>query len=289
MRLKDQFQKVLSEATKSAEEARYQELLPKIEQHRNIFMSGIGQNVLKVGKDGRISYSGEIEFDHPNDSETTLPFSFKKVGLFSMYSGYPDKLESLDGLPEECANFEFILKTDKPSSFFEGKFPKKIHDSLFIAAPNLKNCKFGVEQLGTNARVSIRADVIHSLEGLPNQIDFLYFDASLQRILSFEGLPKNIRRLVFSGERDEPFDITNIAKHAGEITNITTYSDKLVTNTPILAAFKIKGLNSITNPNSVGEAHEVFKIVNQHLSSGDILSCQDELIDAGFEQYARTK
>ncbi len=55
--------------------------------------------------------------------------------------------------------------------------------------------------------------------------------------------------------------------------------------TNLLYAFKIKGLQSIET-----EIVKLDKIINKHLHGDrDVMACQEELIEAGFEKYARLK
>jgi hypothetical protein len=50
----------------------------------------------------------------------------------------------------------------------------------------------------------------------------------------------------------------------------------------VLGLLKIKGLKSVELDNK-----EVEKILNKYLPEGDILDCQQELIEAGLDEYAQ--
>lgn len=50
----------------------------------------------------------------------------------------------------------------------------------------------------------------------------------------------------------------------------------------VLGLIKIKKLQGVVMDNKVAEG-----IINKHLPEGDIFSCQEELIDAGLEDYAQ--
>jgi hypothetical protein len=52
----------------------------------------------------------------------------------------------------------------------------------------------------------------------------------------------------------------------------------------VLYVFKIKGVQKVVHDNNT-----LTKILNKYLPSRDIIGCQDELMDAGLEEYARTK
>jgi hypothetical protein len=51
---------------------------------------------------------------------------------------------------------------------------------------------------------------------------------------------------------------------------------------------EIKGLKGVIDTSGSNTSnHEWIKIVNKYLPGGDIMECQDELIDAGLSEYAK--
>ena len=59
---------------------------------------------------------------------------------------------------------------------------------------------------------------------------------------------------------------------------------------PLLSVLMIKKLTSVISKNAwpLGKLEMACEIISKHLQSdGDILECQEELIDAGLQQYAR--
>jgi len=59
--------------------------------------------------------------------------------------------------------------------------------------------------------------------------------------------------------------------------------DTLITN--LLYAFKIKGLEEL-----ITRIEKLDDIINKHLvGNRDVMECQEELIEAGLEKYARLK
>lgn len=56
----------------------------------------------------------------------------------------------------------------------------------------------------------------------------------------------------------------------------------------VLGVFDIKGVKSVYFDHwSEEKLKKVTEIVNKHLEHGDAFSCQDELIDAGLDEYAK--
>lgn len=55
----------------------------------------------------------------------------------------------------------------------------------------------------------------------------------------------------------------------------------------ILGVMRIKGLKRISFFGGDGEQQQVARIVNKHLPGGNIHEVQEELIEAGFKEYAK--
>lgn len=296
MRLSDHFRNNLNREAILKEAETKKEVEEKVKQYESIFIDGDLDQRLTIHSDGKISYDGEIEFSGFSyvDNSRRLPFTFYKVQKLALLAGYTKKLDSLEGLPEDCDELIIIVDEEKPSSFFEGHFPKRIRSVLDLTAVSLKNCKFGIEKFDDRARLDLMVEedkTIDSLEGLPNEINWLRFEANVSQIKSFKGLPKNIDTLNFYGRRNDPLDVRDLVANAGSIASITTLATALVEDCPVLSLFKIKNLFKIGVDDSSGTtvASEVLKIVSKHLREGDAFACQEELFDKGFERFAKTK
>lgn len=76
--------------------------------------------------------------------------------------------------------------------------------------------------------------------------------------------------------------LKDIHKHIKEIVGGEAYffNNKLKTN--ILGLFKIKGLRMV----GLDDNH-LAEIVNRNLGHNSMLACQEELIDAGLEEFAQ--
>lgn len=98
---------------------------------------------------------------------------------------------------------------------------------------------------------------------------------------SFEGIPEEVEGdFYLGGNKFESLE--GIHKHIKRV-----YGEIFFNNTPIkshvLGLLKIKDLFRVILDNQ-----EVQNIINKHIRNGrDVLACQNELIDAGFEDFAQ--
>ena len=297
MKLLEHFRNTVNKEAILKEAETKKDVEEKIKQYESVFIDGELDQRLTIHSDGKISYDGEIEFGVFSyvDNSRRLPFTFYKVQKLALLAGYTKKLDSLEGLPEDCDELIIVVAEEKPSSFFEGHFPKRIRTLLDLTVVSLKNCKFGIEKFDDRAGFDLMVDedkTIDSLEGLPDDIHRVRFEASVSQIKSFKGLPKRIFILNFYGRRNDPFDVRDLVANADTIGSITTLATTLVDDCPILSLFKIKHLSKIESDASFsGESpcSKVLRIVSKHLKEGDAFACQEELFDKGFERYAKTK
>lgn len=137
---------------------------------------------------------------------------------------------------------------------------------------------------------------LKSMKGFPYHVDHHFNIAWNRKMTSFEYAPKYIGKNCWT-EQSTPNQISfhNIHKHFpevhGEYFGVTPYSKNL------LGLFFIKGLKSMTFGTGVEkttgrvihdrEQRQIKKIINRNLSDGDIHSCQEELIQAGFIKEAK--
>ena len=291
MRLSDHFKNAVKQSQLNENQELIADVRNRIEQYNSIFIDGTDEKTLQIHADGSISYFGEIEFTKNSyvDNSRRLPFTFKKVNRLVLMDGYSDKLDSLEGLPSECHTLLIELSSHKPPEYFEGHFPKKAK-VIDLSVHSLQNCKFGIEHVDEKIEFSISdGEDIKSLEGLPHEVPRLIFNGPPHVVRSFKGFPAFVRLLAFYGSNGK-FDVKDLATYAKELHVILSTQMDLENNTPILSLFKLKGLSLLRNDNMlVGDCKEVFKIVNKYLDDMDVFGCQEELIDSGFEQFARAK
>ena len=296
MRLTDHFKKAITPTVSTQvieSKVDLEEIRAKVKEFENIFVDGIRDNILTIHGDGSITYLGEIEFHDKSyvDNTGKMPFKFKRVNRFILLKGYAAKLNSLEGSPEDCHTFMLDLEAEKPPSYFEGHFPKTAN-VIDISVCSLRNCKFGTEQIKDKFELSIRDNedvgAVRSFEGLPKEINRVIINNAPTVIRSFLGFPEKVNEVYFYGGGE--FAVKDFSQHVKSVGTITCTQSRLEKNTPILSLFKLKHLEKLENHNMIVEdCKKVFKIVNKYLEEGDVFGCQEEMIDQGFDQYAKTK
>lgn len=122
-----------------------------------------------------------------------------------------------------------------------------------------------------------------SLKGAPERVTG-GFDCSSNRLTSLEGAPKKIGSYFFC-DNNNLTSLQNIHKMITEI-NGDFYCHKNKITSHVLGLLLIPGIKNIVA--SVDEFSWV-KILNRYLGKGrkGMLDCQNELIEAGLEEYAQ--
>lgn len=103
---------------------------------------------------------------------------------------------------------------------------------------------------------------LQSLEGVPTSIDGNFSCYNCDKIKSLDYLPKQITGMIFLGLTSKVKDVLKI--------------------------FNIKGIKYLYFDDT-RKLKKLEKIINKYLPKRDMLNCQDELIEAGFEEYAEVE
>jgi WD40 repeat protein len=220
-----------------------------------------------VSRDGAIIYS-KLNF-------TKLPVTFGKVtGDFVIFKN--QSLNTLEGCPREVGNGFNVQGCMSLKSLEHG--PVKIG--------NYYNCsESGIESFhhmppDFDGQVNISNTKSTNLEGLPKRVEGLRINGC-HNLVSLKGIPEEI-----TGVGLELSIVPNLKKLDylpkklnGKIT--------LWDNIPnLLSLFKIKGKIEVI---LISGPTKLRIIINKYLPTRDVIGCQDELIEAGLEEYARTK
>lgn len=119
-----------------------------------------------------------------------------------------------------------------------------------------------------------------SLVGAPRIVNGDFECLENWRLKSLDGIPEVIHGS-FTCESKHITSLKDIHNQLKEVGK-----DFVMLKTPlksnILGLLKIKGLKKISIDNQ-----KVEEIINKYLPEGDLFDCQDELIDAGFGEYAK--
>jgi hypothetical protein len=168
-----------------------------------------------------------------------------------------DLFQSLMGDPGSAVHAGGFDCSGKEINSLEG-CPKEITGGFWCGTNNLKSLKGGPETVGK--QYSCSYNKLESLEGIASIIAAGNLSARNNKLKSLEGIHKHIK--ILNGAAN--FLGNPISSH-------------------VLGVMRIKGLTSIFLDND-----EVTTILNKHLKGDrDIFACQEELIDVGFEEFAK--
>jgi hypothetical protein len=117
-----------------------------------------------------------------------------------------------------------------------------------------------------------------SLKGTPTVVKG-FFNCSNNKLTSLEHGPKECESYVCSN--NDLTSLHNIHKIISRIDKrLDLWGNPIKSH--VLGLLKIKDLKEVELDNI-----EVEKIINKYLPEGNIIECQSELIEAGFEEYAQ--
>ena len=279
----------------------YEKMFPLIDQYSSIFQNGTNRSKFEVSDDGVIDYFGNVLFrDVYIDGEGKLPFKFGTVtGRFEINKLACKKLKSLEGLPKIIqSNLIIDCDEEKPKEFFEGHFPTKVN-RIEIVTPKLHNLNFGTSNCESYELV---VKELGSFEGMASNCTHLTLSgASPRNVKTFAGVSKMIKNFnwltsnIQNGSVDQ-LDFLDLFDHVEMMEEFFTNFRELASDVPVLKIFNLKFKPKLVSmwqtsggQSSKNSLVDVFTILNKYLQHGDVFDCQEELIDSGFEQYARLK
>lgn len=191
-------------------------------------------------------------------------------------------LTSLDGFPKKV-NGRITLERLMSLTSLKG-----IGESSEISLAALKIKNF--EGIQSPRWLSVGHCKLESLVGLPRNLQMFYMSHCV--LDSFEGFPEFVTNFKMSGKMYGGKQITfskinEYIRAAGELEFDDIDVDE---NCGVLGFLKIKQLSKVNFRPSFGKHEslvEAIKIVNKYLPEGDIMDCQDELIDTGLSKHAK--
>jgi len=161
---------------------------------------------------------------------------------------------------------------------FPLKFRKVTGNFNCFGSKNLTTLKGAPEEVGGNF-YCYECHNLLSLKYAPIKVGGSFSCSRCFKLTSLEGVPTDIGENFYCYEC---FNLT-LLSHLKIVRNGLFSSGTPFTN--LLYVFKIKQLMA-----SETEFAELDKIINRHLSGDrDMMECQEEMIEAGFEKYARLK
>jgi hypothetical protein len=191
-------------------------------------------------------------------------------------------LTSLEGFPKKV-NGRITLERLSSLESLEG-----IGEANEISLGGLKIKNF--EGLKSAKWLSVTHCKLESFDGLPNNIQNFFVGNCA--VGSFKGFPEFVANFKMIGKLygSNGFSFSKIHEHihaAGELEFDDVDVDE---NSGVLGFLKIKQLYKVTFKPTWGKQESLvkaFEIVNKYLPEGDIIDCQNELIDAGLDKHAK--
>jgi hypothetical protein len=229
-----------------------------------------------IREDGLVDVDGDVKFITCRFSK--LPIKFGHVtGDFFLSTCF--NLTTLDGAPKKVGGF-FRCATCYKLTSLEGG-PEEVGNGFSCAfCSSLKSLKGAPTILWGFLRCYECTDLV-SLEGAPTSIGGDFRCWNNHSLTSFKHCPQIIGGLFECSSCTKVNSLDYLPKQIDGDVDMSY----LVNVKNYLAVFKIKGIEKI----KISNLSDVAKILNKYIKQRDIIGCQDELIEAGFEEYARTK
>ena len=193
-------------------------------------------------------------------------------------------LTSLEGAPQKI-NGDFNCSFNKNLTSLEGAPQEGVKD-FYCFECNLMSLEGAPKKIQGNFYCGFNSN-LGSLKGAP-QNGVEAFNCGNCNLTSLEGAPKKING-IFSCEGNPITSLKGIHNIIEEINGDCTFPDSIESN--ILGLLKIKNLKSVYffDKNNGRTKLQIVEIINKYLpnpTTDKIIDCQNELIDAGFEEYA---
>ena len=225
-----------------------------------------------IREDGLVDVNGGVNISRGKFSK--IPIKFGKITDYFNCS-YNKYLTSLEDAPQEVGG-SFICEVCDNLTSLEG-CPQEIGRNFdCYMCHKLLSLVGGPTKVGGsyNCGVCIK---LTNLKGCPQEINGDFNCHSNDKLISLEYGPQ-----IVHGDYN-CYDCRNLTSLKYLPKRLTSSLNVRMTSKvkDYLSIFKIEGITDFRTDNAVIE-----KIINKYLPKRDMLNCQDELIEAGFEEYA---
>jgi hypothetical protein len=175
------------------------------------------------------------------------------------FNCYRNNLTNLIGGPQDLTGDYACFRNELTS--LEGA-PPELGGNFDCSSNKLTSLKWAPAKVGSY--FTCEHNQITSLEGAPAIING-YFDCSSNKLTSLQGIHRIIKEI----NTEAIFKSNPIKSH-------------------ILGLLRIKKLKFVTLPDELYEAQKIItKVLVLDYDKRDVIACQDELIDAGFDELAK--
>ena len=222
-------------------------------------------------------------------------------GDFALYK-FGNKITSWEGIPKRINGY---LNANSNSGLTSWEFAPEYAKKIYLDVSNIST----LEGIPKSEDYSLLNGKMKNLNGIQNA-SFLTF-GKFKNLSSFAGFPKEAVRYTTFWECPslnfplEPIGITikndlsfsecagitnfkNVHKTISNCNRISVLDCENVKSN-ILGFLRIKNLNEIINARNHPNFDEAISIINKYLPNptpDKIIDCQNELIEAGLEEYA---
>lgn len=156
--------------------------------------------------------------------------------------------------------------------------PHTVGESFLVYSNKLNTLEGGPTKVGFS--YACDTNLLKSLVGAPKEIRH-NFGASGNQLESLEGVPRRVGGNL-TLYRNKFKSLKGIHKHIDYIGGYLDCSENAL-ESHVLGVLRIEGLNEFLIDND-----DIQNIINKHLEGDkDIFACQEELIAAGFEEFAQ--
>jgi hypothetical protein len=198
-----------------------------------------------------------------------------------IYTGDLANFQDFDGTKIEIGEpwrGNFYCDSTRLTSLKHG--PHEVIGGVFDCSKNLlTSLKYG-PKIVNNYNYYCTNNKLTNLIGAPEKCD--EFDCHNNRLTSLEGAPKNLNALYCM--KNKLTSLHNIHKQIESLEFLNATGNKITSC--VLGLLKIKNLQDAPLGNDEINK-KVTKIIHKYLPLGNIIECQSELIEAGFEEYAQ--
>ena len=215
---------------------------------------------------------GDLEIN----GEIVAPYEKRReewVGSLAVYNG---DLTSLEGAPKKVSGYFYCADKKRLTSLVGG--PEEVGEYYSCNDCDLASLEGAPKKVSATFSCN-RNKRLTSLIGGPEEVGGHYSCRSCD-LTSLEGAPKKISGSFYCDGNKRLTSIAGIHKRIKEIEGIFRCDSDL--SGPVLGLLKIKKLRKV-----VLKDQELTAILNKYLPEGDLIDCQQELIDAGYEEQAK--
>jgi Leucine-rich repeat (LRR) protein len=184
-----------------------------------------------------------------------------------------NQITSLEGCPEEIHGRYFCCRNNRLTSL---KYGPKIVAGDYWCDNNILETLEGAPEI-INRYFMCFHNNITTLKGAPKFVK-THFLCGFNNLTSLEGCPETSIRANF--DNNKITDLHDIHRHMRQCKELRLLHNPITSH--VLGLLKIENLERVYLDNT-----DVASIINKYLPLGDIFACQAELIEAGYEEYAK--